>query len=177
MAIFVFSRRHGWWVVMFAGLASFTAGFGALSIFAVGWAAAIIPTFSETVLNVVVAALIAQFAMSLTHALLTRHRSRENKQLHLALDSMAQGLCMFDGSERLVACNSQYYKMYALTSADVTPGSTLSEVLVKRVAKGTFNRDPHQYRKDFLTAVAQGRTIEHEVKAMGGRLLLVKIIR
>ena len=174
MAIFAPSRRRGWWVVIFAGLGSFTAGLGALSIFAAGWAAAIIPTLSETVLNLVVAALTAQFVMSLTHALLTRHRSRENEQMHLALDSMVQGLCMFDGSERLVACNLQYYKMYALTSADVTPGSTLSEVLAKRVAKGTFNRDPHQYRKDFLTAVAQGRTIEHEVKAMGGRLLLVK---
>ena len=95
-------------------------------------------------------------AMSLTHVLLTRHQSRENEQMHTALDSMAQGLCMFDGSERLVACNSQYYKMYGLTSADVTPGTTLSEVLAKRVAKGTFNRDPHQYRKDFLTAVALG---------------------
>ena len=174
MAIFFLSHRRGWWVVMFAGLASFTASFGALSIFAVGWAAAIIPTISETVLNAVVAALTAQFAMSLTHVLLTRHQSRENEQMHTALDSMAQGLCMFDANERLVACNSQYSKMYGLTSADVTPGTTLSEVLVKRVAKGTFNRDPHQYRKDFLTAVAQGRTIEHEVKGMGGRLLLAK---
>jgi PAS domain S-box-containing protein len=174
MAIFSLSHRHGWWVVMFAGLASFTASFGALSIFAVGWAAAIIPTISETVLNAIAAALTAQLAMSLTHALLTRHRSRENEQMHTALDSMTQGLCMFDASERLVACNSQYYKMYGLTSADVTPGSTLSEVLAKRVAKGTFNRDPHQYRKDFVTAVAEGRTIEHEVKSTGGRLLLVK---
>jgi methyl-accepting chemotaxis protein len=49
----------------------------------------------------------------------------------------------------------------------------LSEVLMKRVAKGTFSRDPHQYRKEFLTAVRQGRTIVHEVKSAGGRLLLV----
>ena len=63
--------------------------------------------------------------------------------------------------------------MYGLTSDDVKPGSTLSEVLARRVAKGTFSRDPHQYRKEFLTAVAQGRTIEHEVKSTGGRLLMV----
>jgi PAS domain S-box-containing protein len=174
MAIFFLSQRRGWWLVMFAGLASFAASFGTLIVFAAGWAAAIIPTISETVLNAVIAALTAQFAMSVTHALLTRHLTRENEQMHIALDSMAQGLCMFDASERLVACNSQYYKMYGLTSADVKPGSTLSEVLAKRVAKGTFNRDPHQYRKDFLTAVGQGRTIEHEVKSTGGSLLLVK---
>lgn len=173
MVNFSLSRRRGWWVVSFAGLTSFAASFGALIVFAAGWVAAIIPTISETVISAVVAVLAAQLAMSLTHALLTRHRSRENEQMHTALDSMAQGLCMFDASERLVASNSQYCKMYGLTSADVPPGSTLSEVLAKRVAKGTFSRDPHQYRMDFLTAVAEGRTIEHEVKSMG-RLLLVK---
>ena len=173
-AFFSHAIKRGQWLVMLAGLAAFAVSFGALIVFATDWAAAVIPTISETVLNAILAALIAQFAMSLTHVLLTRHQSRENEQMHTALDSMAQGLCMFDGSERLVACNSQYYKMYGLTSADVTPGTTLSEVLAKRVAKGTFNRDPHQYRKDFLTAVAQGRTIEHEVKGMGGRLLLAK---
>jgi methyl-accepting chemotaxis protein len=47
-------------------------------------------------------------------------------------------------------------------------------VLARRVAKGTFNRDPHQYRKDFVSAVRQGRTIEHEVRSKGGRFLLVK---
>lgn len=63
--------------------------------------------------------------------------------------------------------------MYELTPAEVKPGATLSEVLEKRVAKGTFSRDPHQYRKEFLTAVGEGRTIAHEVKSKGGRLLLV----
>ena len=31
--------------------------------------------------------------------------------MRTAIDSMAQGLCMFDASERLVVCNAQYYKM------------------------------------------------------------------
>ena len=168
------SPQPGWRLVMLAGLATFAASFGVLIVFATGWVAAVIPTISETVLTMILAALIAQFAMSLTHALLTEHLSRENEQMHTAIDSMAQGLCMFDSSERLVVCNSQYYKMYDLTSADAKPGSTLSEVLARRVAKGTFNRDPHQYRKDFVTAVGQGRTIEHEVKSTGERLLLVK---
>ena len=49
MAIFPLSHRRGWWLVMFAGLASFAASFGALIVFAAGWAAAVIPTISETV--------------------------------------------------------------------------------------------------------------------------------
>ena len=165
--------QRGWGLVLLAGLISFVASFGPLTVFATGWAASIIPTISETVLDAVFAALVAQFAMILTGHLLIRRLRRENEQIHTAIDSMAQGLCMFDASERLVVCNSQYHKMYGLTSDDVKPGSTLSEVLARRVAKGTFYRDPDQYRKEFLTAVAQGRTIEHEVKSTGGRLLLV----
>jgi methyl-accepting chemotaxis protein len=155
------------------GLVSFAASFSTLTVFATGWVAAVISTISETVLMAVLAAVVAQFAMSMTRAVLARHQSREIEQMRTAIDSMAQGLCMFDASERLVVCNSQYYQMYGLTPADVKPGSTLSEVLAKRVAKGTFSRDPHQYRKEFLTAVRQGRTIVHEVRSTGGHLLLV----
>ena len=171
----LFSRtlKRSSWLVMLVGLAAFVGSFGTLIIFASGWAAAIIPTISETVLTAICAAVIAQLAMSLTGTILTRQQNREVEHTRTAIDSMAQGLCMFDASERLIVCNAQYYKMYELTPADVSPGSTLSEVLARRVAKGTFSRDPQQYRKEFLAAVAQGRTIVHEVKAKGGRLLLV----
>ena len=174
MAIFSHSSRSGRWLVIFAGIASFAASFGGLVVFATGWVATIIPTISETALNAVLAAVVAQFAMTLAQALLTWYLRRENEHMHTAFDSMAQGLCMFDASERLVVCNSRYYSMYNLTPTDVKPGATLSEVLAKRVAKGTFSRDPHLYRKEFLTAVAEGRTIEHEVKSAGERILLVK---
>ena len=129
---FSLALKRGWWLVTVAGITSFAASFGALMVFATGWAAAVIPTISETVLTAVVAALIAQFAMSLTGVLLNQHLRRENMQMHTAIDSMAQGLCMFDASERLVVCNKQYFEMYGLTSADAKPGSTLSEVLARR---------------------------------------------
>src|SRR5664280_3081319 len=172
-AFFSLAGKRGRWRVMLVGLASFAASFSALIVFATGWAAAVIPTISETVLNATLSAVVAQFAMSLTSAVLIRHLRREIEQMHTAIDSMAQGLCMFDAAERLVVCNTQYYKMYELTPADVKPGSTLSEVLAKRVAKGTFSRDPQVYRKEFLTADGLGRTIVHEVKSKGGHLLLV----
>src|ERR1700690_1402264 len=160
-------------LALLVGLASFALVFSALITFAPGWAAAVIPTISGTALTAVLAAAVSQIAMGLTGAMLTRRQSREIEQVRTAIDSMAQGLCMFDAAERLVVCNAQYYKMYELTPADVKPGSTLSEVLAKRVAKGTFARDPQEYRKEFLTAVGLGRTIVHEVKSKGGHLLLV----
>jgi len=159
--------------VILVGLASFALTFAVLITFAPGWAAAIIPAMSVMALTAILAAVVSQVAMSLTGAMLTRHQSREVEQIRTAIDSMAQGLCMFDAAERLVVCNAQYYKMYELTPDDVTPGATLSEVLEKRVAKGTFSRDPQEYRKEFLTAVGLGRTIVHEVKSKGGHLLLV----
>jgi methyl-accepting chemotaxis protein len=172
-SFFLLPLKRSGRVVMLVGLAIFAASFGLLYAVAPEWTAAL-RAVPATLLAVIAAALVAQLAMSVTHAVLTRNARRENKQMHTAIDSMAQGLCMFDASERLVVCNTQYYQMYELTADDVKPGSTLSEVLARRVAKGTFNRDPHQYRKDFVSAVRLGRTIEHEVRSKGGRLLLVK---
>jgi methyl-accepting chemotaxis protein len=165
--------RRGRWLVILVGLSSFAVSFGALMAFASGWVAATIFSISRTEFTVLVAAFVGCFAMTLTSAILNRRLRRKNKQMRRAIDSMAQGLCMFDASERLVVCNTRYYEMYGLTSDDVKPGFTLSEVLARRVAKGTFSRDPQQYRNEFLTAVRHGRTIVHEVKSTGGRLLLV----
>jgi methyl-accepting chemotaxis protein len=160
-------------LVILVGLITFALVFGGMTMVAPNWAAAVISNVSETVLTALLAAAVAQFAMSLTGAALTRRQIHQVEHVRVAIDSMAQGLCMFDAAERLVVCNSQYYKMYDLTPDDVRPGATLTEVLQRRVAKGTFSRDPKEYRKEFLAAVGLGRTIVHEVKSKGGHLLLV----
>ena len=170
---FSISLKRASWLVAIAGLAAFAISFGLLMVFARDWLVSFIPHLSATALAAIFAAVIAQFVVSLIGGLLTRHQSQEIQQIRTTIDSMAQGLCMFDASERLVVCNAQYYRMYDLTPDDVRPGSTLSEVLAKRVAKGTFARDPQEYRKEFLTAVGLGRTMVHEVKSKGGHILLV----
>jgi methyl-accepting chemotaxis protein len=159
--------------VSLVGIACFVVSFGAVQFLAPNWAATFTSTVSDVILTIFLAAAVAQFAMSVSGYVITQRQCRDIDQMRTALDSMAQGLCMFDASERLVVCNEQYYEMYELTPEDVKIGSTLSEVLAKRVAKGTFSRDPDQYRKEFIAAVKQGRTIVHEVKSKGGRLLLV----
>jgi methyl-accepting chemotaxis protein len=171
--LFSLTLTRASWLVALVGCVAFAGCYAVLTVFTPHWAPAVIPTIPETVLTTVLAAIIAQFTMSLTSTVLTRYQSQENAQIRTAIDSMAQGLCMFDASERLVVCNSQYYRMYELTPADVKAGATLSEVLAKRVERGTFSVNPHQYRKEFLDAIAQGRTIVHEVKSKDGRLLLV----
>jgi methyl-accepting chemotaxis protein len=165
--------KRVFWLAALVGLVVFAGSFSVLTVFAPRWAAGVVAANSETMLSAIAATVFALFATSLTTILLAKYQSLQIRQLRTATDSMAQGLCMFDASERLVVCNSQYYNMYELTSADVKAGSTLTEVLAKRVAKGTFSRDPYQYREEFVSAVRQGRTIVHEVKSKGGRLLLV----
>ncbi len=171
--LYSLTLKRASWLAALAGFIVFSGCLAALTIFAPNWAPAVIRTISKTMLTVALAAVVGQFAMSLAGAAITWQQARENTQVRTTINSMAQGLCMFDASERLVVCNSQYYDMYELTSADIKPGSTLSEVLAKRVEKGTFSRDPQEYRKEFLSAIAQGRTIVHEVKSKDGRLLLI----
>jgi methyl-accepting chemotaxis protein len=141
--------------------------------FAPHWSSSVARALPRIALTAFVALVIAQLVLSLTGFVFARHQSVENAQIRTAFDSMAQGLSMFDASERVIVRNSQYLAMYELEPQDVKPGATLSEVLAKRVAKGTFTLDPHQYRLDFLQAYKEGRTTTLEVKSTGGRILLV----
>ena len=109
--LFSLTPRRASWLVMLVGLAVFAGSFGAPAVFASGWAPAVIPALPETILTALLAAFTAQFEMSVTRAIFTRYQNRENEQMRTAINSMAQGLCMFDASERLVVCNAQYYNM------------------------------------------------------------------
>jgi methyl-accepting chemotaxis protein len=167
--LFSLAFRRGWALTVVVGLASFACSFGILTFFAPDWTTTIGTAGSAAIL---ISLLVAFLATNLVAIWLNRQLRRRNRQLRTAIDSMAQGMCMFDAAERLVVCNTQYYEMYGLTRDDVKPGATLSEVLTKRVAKGTFSRDPHQYRAEFLAKVREGRTMVHEVQSKD-RVLLV----
>jgi len=160
-------------LTLVAGLVTFSAVLIALTQFGQGAVADVASTHSGLALDIAVSAALALAATVGIGVVLTARQSRALHQYRTAVDSMPQGLCMFDASERLVICNSHYYEMYNLTSDDVQTGATLSEVLQKRVAKGTFARDPEAYRKQFLASVREGRTITHEVKQASGRILMV----
>jgi methyl-accepting chemotaxis protein len=153
--------------------ASFAAAFAILSAFGHARIEAILAARGGLGLDIATATLIALIAVVGLGVILTRHQARSLGQYRQAVDSMPQALCMFDSAERLVVCNSQYYQMYKLAPTDVRAGTTLTEVLQRRVAKRTFARDPHEYRKQLLDSIRSGRTITHEVKSSEGRLLFV----
>jgi methyl-accepting chemotaxis protein/PAS domain-containing protein len=164
--------KSGWFRALLAGLVTFAASFAALFLFASGLAKAIFPAASDMMLVAGYAAA-AAVAAQIATACFTRRLSRTNGQMRRALDSMPQGVSLFDENERLLICNTQYRTMYRLEPEDVKAGSTLSEVLEKRVIKGSFSADPQQYRDTFLAAYREGRTTVAEVKAGNDRLYLI----
>ena len=71
----------------------------------------------------------------------------EHLRFHTAIDNMSQGLCFFDGQQRLIVCNHRYAEMYRLTMDQVRPGTTLREIVDHRYASGCM---PKMTREAYL---------------------------
>jgi len=93
--------------------------------------------------------------------------------MRVAINNMSQGLCMFDGNERLVVCNQRYMEMYSLSADIVKPGCSLQSVLEYRIRNGSFSRDPIAYRRELLSTISAGKTTASEVKSKDGRAISV----
>ena len=98
---------------------------------------------------------------------------RQRRQLIAALDHMSQGLCMYDGSERLLLYNKRYIEMYGFSPEVVKPGCMLRDVLDHRVAQGTLAGDADDYRGKLLAALKEGRTTNNVLASGNGRIVSV----
>ncbi|MCT2399801.1 putative bifunctional diguanylate cyclase/phosphodiesterase [Novosphingobium mangrovi (ex Huang et al. 2023)] len=56
--------------------------------------------------------------------------ARTSRQLDTAMESLQEGLCLFDASERVVFCNRRFRDLWALDAADCTPGTPLGRLIV-----------------------------------------------
>jgi diguanylate cyclase (GGDEF)-like protein len=63
---------------------------------------------------------------------------QQKQQLDVALNTMSQGLVMFDRHKRLVICNQLFAEMYRLTPEQVKPGTTLRQILEYRLSNGCY---------------------------------------
>jgi len=59
-----------------------------------------------------------------------------NTRFSSALDNMAQGLCMFDGEQRLTVWNDRYVELLSMPAHLLKVGTPLREILASRVATG-----------------------------------------
>jgi diguanylate cyclase (GGDEF)-like protein len=96
-----------------------------------------------------------------------------NARLDAALNNMSQGLCMFDRDERLVLCNERYLRMYGLTPRDAHPGTTLEQLLARRVAAGSFMGDSVEYRARLRDQLVHGNRIYVQTELPDGRVVAV----
>src|SRR5690349_18013010 len=102
---------------------------------------------------------------------MTFQHKRQNARIRTALDNMSQGLCLFDGGERLVLSNRKYLEMYDLSPQIVRPGLTLNKLLEYRKSVGSFSRDIEDYRNELLPALRLGKSTGTEVRSAEGRLI------
>ena len=160
-----------WRTVVLTGCLSFAGSF-LLFHFALpagAWAA----SAPEPLVSSFFAAIVALLAMAITVAVLGRRVRTDNLRMRVAINNMSQGLCMFDGNERLVICNERYMEMYSLSAEIVKPGCTLQSLLEYRIHNGSFSRDPTDYRHELTSAMAAGHTTSTEVTSKDGRAISV----
>jgi diguanylate cyclase (GGDEF)-like protein/PAS domain S-box-containing protein len=102
-------------------------------------------------------------------------RIRQQKlQLDTALNSMSQGLNMFDASGRLVVCNERYLRMYGLSSEVVKPGCTVEELVQARIASGSFfASNPQRYIAELLESMRKREAASTTMELPDGRIVAV----
>jgi PAS domain S-box-containing protein len=99
-----------------------------------------------------------------------RQLTEQGERFETALNSMRQGLLMFDNQSQLILCNQRYLQMYGLGPDTAKPGCTLRELLVARKTVGTFNGDPDQY---IAKSVNHGKVETKVVSLPDGRIISV----
>ena len=80
----------------------------------------------------------------------------EKQRLDVAVNNMAQGLILYDASERVVICNQQFTKMMGMSPLVIKPGCTFREVIAHRRETGSLATGVEEYRATFLRNIAAG---------------------
>jgi methyl-accepting chemotaxis protein len=98
---------------------------------------------------------------------------RREAQISVALNNMAQGLCLWSASGKLVLYNQRYVEMYDLTPRLARRGSTLREIVQHRIDVGSFSGDPDQYIADLVGAMSKGKTLTSVREHKGRHIAIV----
>ena len=102
-----------------------------------------------------------------------RALAEQNRRFDAALNTMAQGLGMFDAEGRLIVCNRRYAELYKLPPELTLPGTSILTVLEHRLAVGTGPRELEPYRDQQLTSAFQGRASHYRLELQDGRTMQI----
>jgi diguanylate cyclase (GGDEF)-like protein len=96
---------------------------------------------------------------------------QQSMQFETTLANLPQGLCMFDRDMRIAVANTQYSRLYDLAPEDIPVGTTMAEVIERRIARGVYAEgDPDEYRRSELTARDSGGALR---RLTNGRMIAV----
>ncbi len=97
----------------------------------------------------------------------------QNMRLDAALANMSQGLVMFDGDARLVICNQKFISLYHLENENIKPGDTLTRILDRRKANGTFSAVPEDYARTLCAAIDADLQTTQFLELIDGRTIAI----
>ncbi|VIO75764.1 putative signaling protein [Bradyrhizobium ivorense] len=103
------------------------------------------------VLIVVVTIFLIVRQLQRQHEAARRRLSEKSQHLDTAINTMTQGLLLFDASGRLVICNQQYIEMFGISPEIARPGCHLRELILHRQATGSFVGDVDDYCARFTS--------------------------
>jgi diguanylate cyclase (GGDEF)-like protein len=99
----------------------------------------------------------------------------QNLRFDAALNNMSQGLCMFDGAQKLVVCNAPYVRMYRLSPELAKPGTPFAQIVERRVANGLHvGEAPEEYVRELGKIIADSRPATKIRELNDGRVLAIK---
>jgi diguanylate cyclase (GGDEF)-like protein len=78
---------------------------------------------------------------------------KQYERLDLAINSMPQGLCMFDAEQKLIVCNRRYAEIYGLKPEHTAAGTSISTIL--RAIEGALVRP--EYVEERMQAMIGGK--------------------
>lgn len=90
-----------------------------------------------------------------------------------ALNNITQGVCFFDGEERLILSNRRYAEIYRLAREDVQPGMTLTEIVKRRVAAGTSSMSNDDYMTKARSINSAAASATWIADLMDGRIVQI----
>lgn len=98
--------------------------------------------------TLVMAALMVALVVGAMLIAIVRHLKEQHRRLNIAVSNMAQGLLLYDASERLVLCNQRFLDMFQISSEIVRPGCKLRDIIQYRKDTGTLIGDVDEYCKN-----------------------------
>lgn len=98
-----------------------------------------------------------------------------NLMFNVTLEHISQGVCFFDGSQRLVLCNPRFATLYDLDPALTQPGTTLEAIVKRRYEVGSCPDMPaDDYIAWRLKVHASMESRESELRLRNGKIMRIR---